>query len=98
MPKDEAGELYTTVWFIAKAVLKAVNPEGLNIGQNNGRAANQIIPHVHVHIIPRFKEDVITGRWPSRRPVPDSELEEISESIRSVLIATNIHKSSTSFV
>lgn len=98
MPKDEAGALYTTVWFIAKAVLKAVNPEGLNIGQNNGRAANQIIPHVHVHIIPRFKEDVITGRWPSRRPVPDSELEEISESIRSVLIATNIHKSSTSFV
>jgi histidine triad (HIT) family protein len=94
MPENEVGPLYTFVWFIAKVVSKAVKPEGFNIGQNNGRAANQIIPHVHVHIIPRFKEDIITGRWPSRHPVNDLELENISERIKSVLFASDIRNAS----
>ncbi|HEY7109148.1 MAG TPA: HIT family protein [Nitrososphaeraceae archaeon] len=90
MPKEEVGYLYSTVSVIASAISKALNPEGLNIGQNNGRAANQIIPHVHVHIIPRFKHDIISGRWPSRHLAHDLELQEISGKIRSVLATTSI--------
>jgi histidine triad (HIT) family protein len=27
------------------------------IGINNGRAAGQVIPHIHVHIVPRYPDD-----------------------------------------
>lgn len=90
MPKEEVGSLYCTVSVIATAISKALKSEGLNIGQNNGRAANQIIPHVHVHVIPRFRHDFISGRWPSRHLANDGELQDISNRIRSVLLATNV--------
>jgi histidine triad (HIT) family protein len=90
MPKEEVGNLYSTVSIIATAISKALNSEGLNIGQNNGRAANQIIPHVHVHVIPRFRRDLISGRWPSRHLANDLELQETSDKIRSVLTTTSI--------
>ena len=64
MDDDEVGKLYSIVSAISKCVVKAVNADGFNIGQNNGRSANQIIPHVHVHIIPRFKHDTKNGKWP----------------------------------
>jgi histidine triad (HIT) family protein len=90
MPKEEVGNLYCVVTTIASAISKALKSEGLNIGQNNGRAANQIIPHVHVHVIPRFKQDIVSGRWPSRHLANDLELHEISDKIRSVLPTNNI--------
>jgi histidine triad (HIT) family protein len=89
MPKEEVGNLYCMVSIIASAISRALKSEGLNIGQNNGRAANQIIPHVHVHVIPRFKRDIISGRWPSRHLANDLELQEISDKIRSVLPTTS---------
>lgn len=90
MSETEVGRLYCMVSLIAKAVSKTVKAEGLNIGQNNGRAANQIVPHVHVHIIPRFiNQQNMNGRWPSRRPAKDEELEELSEKIKSVLLTAD---------
>lgn len=92
MPEGEVGRLYGIVSFIAKAISKTVKAEGFNIGQNNGRAANQIVPHVHVHIIPRFiNPQNMNGRWPSRRPAKDEELKELSEKIKPVVLTTNIH-------
>ncbi|MFN0134456.1 MAG: HIT family protein [Phycisphaerales bacterium] len=40
---------------LARAVLKATGATAFNILQNNGRAAHQVVPHVHFHIIPRFE-------------------------------------------
>lgn len=86
MSDAEVGKLYCIVSLIAKTISKTVKAEGLNIGQNNGRAANQIVPHVHVHIIPRFtNQQNMNGRWPLRRPGKDEELEELSKKIRSAL-------------
>ncbi|NVL89620.1 MAG: HIT family protein [Desulfobacterales bacterium] len=42
---------------LAAAVKKALNPEGINLMQLNGRAANQVVPHLHVHIVPRWSGD-----------------------------------------
>lgn len=32
-------------------------PDGMNVGLNNGEVAGQAVPHLHWHIIPRYKED-----------------------------------------
>jgi len=43
----------------AKAMLDLDHsPDGYNIGINEGEAAGQTIPHLHIHLIPRYKDDV----------------------------------------
>jgi len=42
---------------IAKAVLKAVDADSFNLQANTGRNSGQIVPHLHLHIIPRFSND-----------------------------------------
>ncbi len=37
-----------------KAVLIGSGADAFSLAQNNGKAAKQIIPHVHIHIIPRY--------------------------------------------
>jgi len=85
MEPYKVGKLYEKVAIIAKAVKEALKAHGLNIGQNNGRAANQIIPHVHVHIIPRYFGDSPTGKWPERKDANLEELKEIAEKIKRFL-------------
>lgn len=85
MTEIEVGNLYRVVHNIAAAVYNATGAQGLNTGQNNGKAANQIIPHVHVHIIPRFEKDSRDGKWPSRKVADYKELEAIASKIRKKL-------------
>ena len=82
MTEDEVGNLYRVVHTIASAVYNATGAQALNTGQNNGRAANQIVPHVHVHIIPRYEKDSRDGKWPSRKLSEYRELEEIANRIK----------------
>lgn len=90
MGNNEIGKLFSTVSFLAKGIVKALDAKGLNIGQNNGRAANQIVPHVHVHIIPRYNYDSPNGRWPSRNLISDEELEKIAQKIKASLTLDGI--------
>ena len=42
----------------AKQVIDAeLNPNGYNIGINDGPAAGQTVPHLHIHLIPRYTGD-----------------------------------------
>jgi histidine triad (HIT) family protein len=82
MTEFEVGNLYRVVHTIASAVYNATGAQGLNTGQNNGKAANQIIPHVHVHIIPRYEKDSRDGKWPSRKVTEYKELEELASKIK----------------
>jgi len=90
MPSAEVGSLYVRVAMVAKAVSKATNAIGLNIGQNNGEAASQIVPHMHVHVIPRYQDDAPRGKWPFRKKVDDYQLRRTAESIRRSLTAISV--------
>lgn len=57
MPPHEWEYLNGIVHDLYQKINKKVEPDGINIVQNNGKIAGQAIPHVHVHIIPRFKGD-----------------------------------------
>ena len=82
MPPAEVGKLYSLVPAIAKAIISAVKADGFNVGQNNGIAANQIVPHVHVHIVPRFHDDSPEGKWPSRRGASQEDILKIAQKIK----------------
>lgn len=82
MPPAEVGKLYSLVPAIAKAIISAVKADGFNVGQNNGIAANQIVPHVHVHIVPRFHDDSPDGKWPPRRVATQEDILKIAQKIK----------------
>ena len=49
---------------VATALREALQPEGLNLMQANGAPAFQSVPHLHVHVIPRWKGDGKGFDWP----------------------------------
>ncbi len=56
----------------AKAMIDQEHrPDGYTIGINDGPAAGQTVPHLHVHLIPRFKGDVPDPRGGVRWVIPD---------------------------
>ena len=48
---------------VAAALQKALQPDGINIMQNNGMAAGQTVFHYHVHLIPRWNDDGVIQFW-----------------------------------
>ena len=80
MPKNEVAELFSLIPEIANAILKATGAVAFSIAQNNGKEAKQIIPHVHVHIIPRYADKATL--WTKRGIPSDDELEELRQKIK----------------
>ena len=70
---------------LAAAVKKALNPDGINLMQLNGKAANQVVPHLHVHIVPRWSGDGLTiCKW--ELTAGDMEnIKAVGEKIRSAI-------------
>ncbi len=70
---------------LAAAVKKALNPDGINLMQLNGRAANQVVPHLHIHIVPRWSGDGLTiCKW--EMVAGDIEkVKAVAEQIQTVL-------------
>lgn len=83
MPVENVSLLFSKVPLVANAILRATGADGFNIGQNNGKAANQIIPHVHVHIIPRYEK--LNNPWKRRMIADDEELEKLANKIKSFI-------------
>ena len=81
MPKDEVAELFSLVPQIANAILKATGAVAFSIAQNNGKEAKQIVPHVHIHIIPRYADKATM--WTKRQIPTDDELLNLKEKIQS---------------
>src|SRR3989441_8879780 len=52
-----ADALLRAVVRLARPVREALGAAGTTIGVNNGGATGQTIPHVHVHIVPRWEGD-----------------------------------------
>ena len=80
MPKNEVAELFSLIPQIANAILKATGAVAFSIAQNNGKEAKQIIPHVHVHIIPRYSDKATM--WTKREIPVDDELLELQQKIK----------------
>lgn len=80
MDEGGIGGLFRTASKVSKAIVTAVDADGFRVLQNNGEAANQVVAHVHVHVIPVRMED--RGRFMDRKTFSDEEMEAIALSIR----------------
>lgn len=55
-PDEIAEELFARIPRIANAIKQAYKPIGMNILNNNEKPANQSVFHLHLHLIPKYKE------------------------------------------
>ncbi len=68
---DERAALLEMVDVVRDALDDEFHPDGYNVGVNVGAAAGQTVPHVHVHVIPRYTGDVADPRGGIRWVLPD---------------------------
>ena len=56
---------------VARAVSLAFPSQGLSLWHSIGEAADQEVPHMHIHVHPRYHGDGLLRIYPSTVPVPD---------------------------
>lgn len=81
MPEPVLRDLIVVAKRISAAVKQGLKADGLNLFQSNGRAAMQIIPHYHMHLLPRWKDDNLRlGDWEMRA----GDMEEIAAAAEAI--------------
>ena len=77
---DKIGEGFALAKKVGVVMKEKLGADGINILQNNGRAANQTVDHFHIHVVPRKNgEEILTKYSPLK--LSDSELDEIKNKI-----------------
>jgi len=76
--------LVITTKKISKAMMNGLKIKGFNIGINQFEEGGQVVPHLHIHIMPRLKNDGIK-LWPQRKYESKEEMKETADKIKSLL-------------
>jgi histidine triad (HIT) family protein len=79
--EESAAAMMRAASRIAKAVQAAFKPDGITILQANKPAGWQTVPHLHMHVLPRYQGDGVELTWPRKEPGMD-KLREYAEKIR----------------
>jgi histidine triad (HIT) family protein len=66
--EESAAAMMRAAARIAKAVQKAFQPDGITILQANKPAGWQTVPHLHLHVLPRYENDGVDLTWPRKEP------------------------------
>ena len=84
IPPEENAELFETVRKVLSKVDKLTN--STLVALHNGKDSGQEIPHVHIHLIPRSKEDSagpVHSMFKNRPKLSDKEFNELLEKLKS---------------
>ena len=79
-PPEVLVDIWIKLGKIAGAVLSATDSDGYNVLCNSGRAAGQVVDHLHFHIVPRMTGDGVFDRWPVFK-YPNGKMEKLAKKI-----------------
>ena len=86
LPHGLVGPLFTNVQLLARAMETGLQAEGSFVAVNN--RISQSVPHLHVHVVPRRRQDGLRGFfWPRQRYTSDAEMARVQELLRSAIAA-----------
>jgi histidine triad (HIT) family protein len=81
LPSDLLGPLFAATQLLAKAVEGAVEAEGTFVAINN--RVSQSVPHLHLHVVPRRRQDGLRGFfWPRQGYEGEEHRRRVAERIR----------------
>ncbi len=86
-PEECANTMRAAV-MVANAIRESLKPDGLNLWQSTGRAANQSVFHFHIHLIPRWYGDGLNAPHGKSSASPQ-QLEATAAQIRTYLPSPN---------
>ena len=81
--EEDASKIYVVAKKVATALSEELQCDGVNILQNNGEAAGQSVFHLHMHIIPRYKNDTVNIKWKPTAP-DEALLDQLSEKLKNI--------------
>jgi histidine triad (HIT) family protein len=84
IPATTLAAVMHTTQQVALALRSVVEPDGINIIQNNGAAAGQTVLHFHVHLIPRWEGDNAVRLWQPHTADQD-ELQVLAERLSAAI-------------
>jgi histidine triad (HIT) family protein len=75
--EDDLAAVINAAKRCAEAAKSGLKAEGITVLQLNGKASNQVVPHLHFHVIPRWKNDGIpVAKWEPKA----GDMEEIEKT------------------
>ena len=80
MSKLALANLMTVVFDVSTAMKRSLEPDGIRIQQNNGKAAGQIVSHVHFHVIPFYNDQSRAGKYANQE-----EMESYAKMLREAM-------------
>lgn len=84
-PPAVLQKLILVVQRIALAQIRAFKANGINVMQSNGRAAGQLVAHIHFHVIPRFTDDGHHWNWKPHPYTQSEEMGTLADQIKAAL-------------
>eukprot|EP00919_Chromeraceae_sp_WS-2016_P013576 GHVR01031990.1.p1 GENE.GHVR01031990.1~~GHVR01031990.1.p1 ORF type:complete len:156 (+),score=30.29 GHVR01031990.1:36-470(+) len=83
MDGDTAGNVLKDLPRLVRAVKEGTGADGVNVLQNNGTSAGQIVMHAHFHVIPRFEGDKSVSLGPSAKEmITSTTAQELIQSFK----------------
>jgi diadenosine tetraphosphate (Ap4A) HIT family hydrolase len=66
---------------VGHAIESALEPDGMNLITSSGPAAEQTVLHLHLHVVPRWRNDGV-DIWPPARPIATKAKRDAARRIR----------------
>lgn len=82
LPEELASKVYVLAKKVAAALKEITGCNGVNILQNNGEAAGQTVFHFHMHVIPRYHEEIL--KW-NQKEINQEKVDEIIKKAETLL-------------
>jgi len=81
---EEGSRIFNVAKKVAAVMKDILGCDGINILQNNGEAAGQTVFHIHVHLIPRYKDDTVNIGW-SHIETDEAFMDEFAAKVKAAL-------------
>jgi histidine triad (HIT) family protein len=79
LSQKEFCSLYVRVHALNALITSRLGATASHISINDGAAANQLVPHLHVHIIPRREND--SAGFTARKLIRPEQMDEIRKKL-----------------
>jgi len=68
---ENFADFHAAIHWAKKDIELDYSPDGYNLGINDGPEAGQTVPHLHIHLIPRYQGDQTDPRGGVRWIIPE---------------------------